>query len=84
MIEANLRGPSLNLVQIYSIVKEESTRAAPLVLRIAYVDVNPEHSSSNIRFAEDVAVNLGVNVRVFATLPEAAKWIARPANDAAK
>jgi len=84
MIEANLRGPSLNLVQIYSIVKEESARAAPHVLRIAYVDVNPEHSRSHIRFAEDVAVNLGVNVRVFATLPEAAKWIARPANDAAK
>jgi hypothetical protein len=84
MIEENLRGPSLNIVQIYNIVKEASARTAPLALRIAYVDVNPEHSRSNMRFAEDVAVNLGVNVRVFATLPEAAKWIAQPANDAAK
>jgi hypothetical protein len=83
LIEENLRGAGLNIAQIYNLVKEGSARTAPNV-RIAYVDVNPEHSSSNMRFAEDVAANRGVDVRVFATLPEAAKWIAQPENDAAK
>jgi len=83
LVEENLSGAGLNLGEIYNLVKEGSARTAPGI-RIAYVDVNPEHSSSNMRFAEDVAINFGVDVRVFATLPEAAKWISRPANDAAR
>ena len=47
-----------------------------LVQQIAYVDTNPEHDSSLLDFVETVAVNRGVRVRLFATVPEAEAWLA--------
>lgn len=41
------------------------------IRRIAYVDTNKEHSQSDMHFAEIVAVNLGVNVKLFPTVKEA-------------
>ena len=44
-----------------------------VVQRIAFVDVNPEHSSSLMKFAETAAVNRGLNIRVFSSLFELQK-----------
>jgi hypothetical protein len=47
----------------------------PAILRIAYVDTNPEHDPKTMKFAETVATNRGVNVRVFSGLEDAEKWL---------
>jgi hypothetical protein len=39
------------------------------------VDVNNEHSQSDMHFAETVAVNLGVNIKIFPTVSEAEEWL---------
>jgi hypothetical protein len=40
---------------------------------IAYVDVNAQ--GSLMKFAEDVAVNRGLRVRVFGTVADAERWL---------
>ncbi len=75
LIEENLEGAGLGLVEIYKIVSEGSQRKSMPVRRVAYVDLNPEHSSANMDFAKDVAVNRGLDVRVFATVAEAEGWL---------
>jgi len=75
LIEENLQGPSLGVLDIHQIVTEGSKRTWPTVRRIAYVDTNKEHSQSDMNFAETVAVNLGVNVKVFPTVKEAEEWL---------
>ena len=63
LLEENLTGPAMNLAEIYSVVK------------VAFVDSNSEHPIMNMRFAETVARNRGVNVRAFRTVPEARAWL---------
>jgi hypothetical protein len=75
LIEEDLRGPGLSVLNIHQIVSEGSKRTWPTVRRIAYVDVNKEHSQSDMYFAETVAVNLGVNIKIFPTLNEAEEWL---------
>lgn len=43
-------------------------------IKIAYVDPNPEHLDTN-QFGELVAVNRGVQGKVFLTVPEAEAWL---------
>jgi hypothetical protein len=74
-IEENLRGPALDPVQVYRIILDSSPRTAPIIRRIAYVDLNPEHPSTNIELGEAVARDQGVNVRVFPTLDLAESWM---------
>jgi len=83
LIEENLDGPSLGIVTIYNIVREASQRVGSEVQRIACVDVNPEHRAENMQFAETAAVNRGVNVRMFATVREAADWLNRSSKQGA-
>lgn len=75
LIVENLRGPSLRTFSIHDIVTRSSQSVWPEIHRIAYVDVNPEHNVGAMRFAETVAVNRGVNVRVFANVADAARWL---------
>ena len=75
LIEEDLRGPGLGVLDIHQIASEGSKRTWPTVRRIAYVDTNKEHSQPNMQFAETVAVNLGLNVRVFPTVKEAEEWL---------
>ena len=75
LIEEDLRGPGLGILDIHQIVSEGSKRTWPTVRRIAYVDTNKEHSQSNMHFAETVAVNLGVIVKLFPTVSEAEAWL---------
>jgi hypothetical protein len=75
LIEENLRGPSLATGIIYNIVTEASNQVWPQVRRIAYIDINPEHNTRSMQFAETVAVNRAVNVRLFSSVLDAQKWL---------
>ena len=75
LVEEDLTGRGLGLLDIFEVVTEGSERTWPYIRRIAYVDTNPEHSPPDMKFAETVAVNRGVNIHTFATVPEAVAWL---------
>jgi hypothetical protein len=79
LIEENLRGPSLDLKNIFEIVSLSSEGTDPLVKRVAYVDMNPEHDPIKMEFAVNVAVGLGLDVRAFPGVEEARLWLLGPA-----
>jgi len=75
LVEENLQGPGISIARIHQIVTDASEEAWPVVQCIAAVDVNPAHEFKNMKFAETVALNRGVNVRVFRTVDEARSWL---------
>ena len=75
LIVENLSGPSLDTLSIYNLVASRSEQAAHIVRRLAYVDINPEHSAKDMEFAEDVAVNRGISVKVCPTIHAAEEWM---------
>lgn len=75
LIEEDLKGCSLETLTIFKIVSERSAEARSQMRRLAYVDLNPEHDVDRLRFAETVAVNRGVNFRLFPTVAEAERWL---------
>lgn len=75
LIVENLAGPSLETFRIYDLVSKASEQTAQVVCKIAYVDINPEHDATRMEFAENVAVNRGVFVRVFSTIQAAEQWL---------
>ncbi len=75
LIEENLKGPSLDLKKIFDVVSLSSEHAERDVKRIAYVDVNPEHEFIKNEFGVNVAVGLGIDVRIFHTVEEARQWL---------
>jgi hypothetical protein len=79
LLEMKLSGPPLSLASIFSVIVERSPDGANLT-RIAYVDDQPEDSAE---FAELVALNRGVNVRLFRRLSDAARWLSTPLTAAA-
>ena len=78
LIEEDLRGPILNSVDVYRVVSEASAETSPIILQIAYVDVNLEHASSSVDLGVAVARDRGVNVRPFRSLSDAEEWLAGP------
>ena len=75
LVEENLEGAGMDVGEIFGVVSQGSKTVWPVLQKIAYVDVNPQHDLRNMKFAETVAVNRSVNVRVFATVPEAENWL---------
>ncbi|MBI3855329.1 MAG: hypothetical protein HY293_06525 [Planctomycetes bacterium] len=75
LVEENLQGPGMTLTEVFGVVNEASRQVWPVVQQVAFVDVNPEHDHKNMKFAETVAVNRAVNIRVFATLADAEAWL---------
>jgi hypothetical protein len=75
LIEENLQGPGLNIVDIFEVVNKASKQTYSLPLHIAFVDLNPEHEKRRMDFAESVAVNRGVDVKIFSSVTEAEKWL---------
>jgi hypothetical protein len=47
----------------------------PVVQDIAYVDTNSEHERSRMQFAEDVAINRGINIKICSTVSEAEHFL---------
>src|SRR5579872_6926712 len=81
LIEENLKGPSLGTISVFDIASRGAERARPLIRAMAYVDANPEHNRGDMQFAETVAVNRGLTVRVFPSVAEAEPWIRQQARD---
>ncbi len=75
LIEENLAGVGLGFMDVFTIAASAPQGARGAVRRIAYLDVNPDHAAERMRFAESVAVNRGVNVRVFTDRGEAERWL---------
>ena len=75
LIEENLKGPSLGTGIIYNIITEAGNQVWPMIQRIAYIDVNPEHNMEAVQFAETVAVNRAVNVKLFFSVSDAERWL---------
>jgi hypothetical protein len=78
LIVENLAGASLDLASIYAIASDSSPQARERLGRIAYVDINPGHNPADMEFAEDVAVNRGLHIKVFRTVQAAEAWLEGP------
>ena len=74
LLEMNLSGPSLNVLSIFNIISERAPYAFGLK-RIAYVERGSGRAPEQARFAETVARNRGVNVRLFWSVGEAEDWL---------
>lgn len=74
LIEERLEGPRLRTIDVYQIAAE-SGRARQFFSELAYVDVNAE--GDLMKFAETVAVNRGLPIRVFPSVGEARAWLMR-------
>ena len=73
LIEERLDGPRLGTLDVFAIASGGASRGATRLEAIAYVDVNA--AGGLMKFAEDVAANRAVPVKVFATVVEAEQWL---------
>ena len=73
LIVENLEGARLGTMEVFTMVTSGSKRFHGMLEALAYVDLNAE--GGVMRFAEDVAVNRGIPVRVFRTVEGAEKWL---------
>lgn len=73
LIEERLEGPRLGTMQVFSLVSKGSERLRGVLQAMAYVDVNA--AGDLMRFAENVAVNRAIPVRVFASVAAAEEWL---------
>ena len=73
LIEERLEGPRLGMMDVFQIVTEGIGRARGNVHAIAYVDVNAE--GDLMKFAETVAVNRFLSVKVFSSVSDAEDWL---------
>ena len=80
LIVENLGGPSLDTFSIFDIILKVSEQTTKSVRNIAYVDINPEHNPDEMVFAENVAVNRGINVRIFSSIQAAEQWLEKKEN----
>lgn len=75
LIEERLAGPRLGPVDVFDIAAQGTNEAGGVMQAIAYVDVNAV-GEATMSLAENVAVNRGLPVRIFATVAEAEAWLA--------
>ena len=73
LLEVAFSGPSLDVTSIFGVILEGSADAVKLG-KIGYVDASPR-DPERMRFAETVALNRGVNVRLFRDIDSARKWM---------
>jgi hypothetical protein len=74
LIEEFLSGPSLSMAEIFNIIRSRSSDAW-FLSHIAYVDTNTDHDFGQMKFAEMVGLNEGVQVRMFEDLKAAQEWL---------
>jgi len=75
LVEEFLHGESLSIFDVFQIASQGSSQAASFFRKIAYVDRNAEHSGMKMEFAETVASNRGLNVRMFSNTMDAEDWL---------
>jgi hypothetical protein len=78
LIEEHLTGTPLGTFDVFSIVTAEAEHARSVMGRIAFVDCTLGRPTDLQGFAENVAVNRGVNVRIFGDIPSAEQWLTTP------
>jgi len=72
LLEMKFEGPALDTGSIYSVIAQRSDTGKQM-RKIAYVALPDRESKS--KFAENVAINRGVNVRLFVDVASAKKWL---------
>jgi SpoIIAA-like len=73
LLEMRFEGPSLDTGSIYSVIAQRSDTGKQM-RKIAYV-AQPDREVTKSKFAETVAINRGVNVRLFSDVDAARKWL---------
>ncbi len=73
LLEMRLSGPEIDAASIFDVISQRAADGAKL-RRVAYVDPMTR-SIPQARFAETVAINRGVNVRLFPDVETAAQWL---------
>ena len=73
LIEEQLEGPRLGTMEVFQLVAKGSKRYRGVFEALAFVDLNADDGV--MRFAEDVAVNRGIPVRVFRKFDGAETWL---------
>ena len=73
LIEERLEGPRRGTMDVFELAAAGRGRAVGVFKAIAYVDVNAE--GDLMKFAETVAVNRFMPVKVFSTVGDAEKWL---------
>jgi hypothetical protein len=66
LLEMTSSGPTMSTRSLFGVVAERSSQGTQFK-SIAYVDASTERSLEHKMFAETVARNCGVNVRLFRT-----------------
>jgi hypothetical protein len=75
LIEEDLRGSRLDPVEVYRIIMSASADTLPVILRIAYVDLQAQDDHSNVDLSVEIARDRGVNVAAFRTVADAEAWL---------
>lgn len=75
LIEERLEGPRLSITHLFDVVTKAVENAASTIHCVAFVDTHPEQDLKRLQFGETVAVNRGVNVRLFSNVAEAEAWL---------
>ena len=73
LIEEHLDGPRLGMLDVFTIAQKGAELGSGPGRALAYIDVNAE--GTLMRFAEDVARNRGLMIRVFTSVDEARLWL---------
>ena len=76
LLDMQLHGPDLNTTNVYEVISQRVTDGSKL-RKIAYVPFQ-RGDRSMAHFAETVAVNRGVNVRLFESVAAAERWLLEP------
>jgi hypothetical protein len=74
LLDMQFTGPALNTTSIYQVISDRVPNGRNL-RKIAYVDSSTAFDPGMPYFAETVAVNRGVNVRLFQSVELAEKWL---------
>jgi len=78
LIDERLDGPRLEAGDVFSVASEGAMNALGVFHAIAYVD---RHMGEMADFAETVAINRGMPVKIFLALAQAEAWIEGQADD---
>jgi hypothetical protein len=73
LLDMQFSGPSLSATSIYEVLSQRIPDGREL-RKIAYLETTPDDPAMP-HFAETVAVNRGVNVRLFQNAAAAARWL---------
>jgi hypothetical protein len=76
LLDMQLHGPKLATTSVYEVISQRAADGSKL-RKIAYVPSETDHPSQPY-FAETVAVNRGVNVRLFESVTAAERWLSEP------